>query len=297
MNCVSNRSNDVRKHGFTLIELLVVIAIIAILAAILFPVFAKAREKARQTTCAANEKQLGLAFVQYTQDNDENIPYGNNGTNNRETGWAAELYPYVKSTASYTCPDDPTIAPAPGTTYGKAGEQAGYNYTVVSYGLNQAFRTSGNSYMLQSTWSSPAQTVAFLEVTGCVAQVSNPTEALSPSTSGYGGANNMWQQAPAGFTSEEATGLLGTIPTGTGSMGLPQYTYGIHSSGSNFVFLDGHVKWLLGSQVSYGLGAATLTSPETGNNSPWGASGTGYMGGVASHGYTIPQTVGTMSPM
>src|SRR3984893_11508515 len=63
-----------KSNGFTLIELLVVIAIIAILAAILFPVFAKVREKARQSSCASNEKQLGLAFAQYTQDYDEKLP-------------------------------------------------------------------------------------------------------------------------------------------------------------------------------------------------------------------------------
>ena len=63
-----------QRRGFTLIELLVVIAIIAILAAILFPVFAKAREKARQITCTSNEKQLGLAFLQYVQDYDETYP-------------------------------------------------------------------------------------------------------------------------------------------------------------------------------------------------------------------------------
>jgi len=63
------------KRGFTLIELLVVIAIIAILAAILFPVFAKVREKARQTSCLSNEKQLGLAITQYVQDYDEKLPW------------------------------------------------------------------------------------------------------------------------------------------------------------------------------------------------------------------------------
>jgi prepilin-type N-terminal cleavage/methylation domain-containing protein len=68
------RRHEMKRNGFTLIELLVVIAIIAILAAILFPVFAKVREKARQASCASNEKQLGLAFVQYIQDYDESMP-------------------------------------------------------------------------------------------------------------------------------------------------------------------------------------------------------------------------------
>ena len=69
-------SNKKARHGFTLIELLVVIAIIAILAAILFPVFASVREKARQTSCLSNEKQLGLAVMQYVQDYDELLPTG-----------------------------------------------------------------------------------------------------------------------------------------------------------------------------------------------------------------------------
>ncbi len=91
-----------KKKGFTLIELLVVIAIIAILAAILFPVFAQAREKARQTSCLSNEKQIGLAYIQYTQDNDEYYP----STVNYGSSWVHEVYPYVKSTGVFTCPDD-----------------------------------------------------------------------------------------------------------------------------------------------------------------------------------------------
>ena len=93
------------RFGFTLIELLVVIAIIAILAAILFPVFAKAREKARQTACLSDAKQMGLAFLQYNQDYDERNP---SGTQPSALGWAAQLYSYVKSTSLYQCPDDPT---------------------------------------------------------------------------------------------------------------------------------------------------------------------------------------------
>jgi prepilin-type N-terminal cleavage/methylation domain-containing protein len=102
-----HRNNKIK--GFTLIELLVVIAIIAILAAILFPVFAKVREKARQTTCASNLKQLGLAFVQYTQDYDETGPV-HTATGGSAIGWAGELYPYVKSKGLFTCPDDSTSA-------------------------------------------------------------------------------------------------------------------------------------------------------------------------------------------
>jgi prepilin-type N-terminal cleavage/methylation domain-containing protein/prepilin-type processing-associated H-X9-DG protein len=90
------------KKGFTLIELLVVIAIIAILSAILFPVFAQAREKARQTQCSSNLKQLGLAFMQYAQDYDEAMP----GSDFWGLKWAGHVYPYVKSADVFHCPDD-----------------------------------------------------------------------------------------------------------------------------------------------------------------------------------------------
>jgi prepilin-type N-terminal cleavage/methylation domain-containing protein len=102
-----------KVSGFTLIELLVVIAIIAILAAILFPVFARVREKARQTSCASNMKQLGTAFMQYVQDNNERYPSVRAVTpnNNYIGGWANVIYPYVKSTAAFACPDDSSPSP------------------------------------------------------------------------------------------------------------------------------------------------------------------------------------------
>ncbi|GAB4453398.1 MAG: hypothetical protein OHK0029_06140 [Armatimonadaceae bacterium] len=112
---IPNRKPALNK-GFTLIELLVVIAIIAILAAILFPVFAKAREKARQTACLSNCKQIGTGLMMYAQDYDEYLPmrYGgacNNGTGDCENGmtrsWKNMLAPYIKNRDIYRCPSNP----------------------------------------------------------------------------------------------------------------------------------------------------------------------------------------------
>lgn len=102
-----------RRQGFTLIELLVVIAIIAILAAILFPVFQKVRENARRTTCTSNMKQCGLAIVMYFQDNDERYPtyarpnpnFGAGGDGFSDVDWQVSVWPYVKAQGMFACPD------------------------------------------------------------------------------------------------------------------------------------------------------------------------------------------------
>ena len=149
-----------RKSGFTLIELLVVIAIIAILAAILFPVFARAREKARQTSCLSNLKQMALGAQMYAQDYDEVLPRLNIGpgplTYTLPNGttysgymlWHTSIYPYLKNYQMLSCPSDSV-------------RYAG-NYTGGgSYGLN-----SWNGGRALATINFPAESMFFAEASG-----------------------------------------------------------------------------------------------------------------------------------
>jgi prepilin-type N-terminal cleavage/methylation domain-containing protein/prepilin-type processing-associated H-X9-DG protein len=133
------------KKGFTLIELLVVIAIIAILAAILFPVFAQAREKARQISCASNMKQLSLGVIQYTEDYDELYPIGvidncqwGGGCNNAGNpfNWAQMITPYVKATGVYGCPDDAGAGAAVAQGTGALNWQGPWMGYKMSYAAN-----------------------------------------------------------------------------------------------------------------------------------------------------------------
>lgn len=123
------------RRGFTLIELLVVIAIIAILAAILFPVFAKAREKARQSSCLSNTKQIALSILQYAQDYDERFPqtYFSPSTGNQ--CWAMVVMPYVKNQQVFDCPSDSF------RWNGLWSEQMSYGYSCLFEGNGRAVGT------------------------------------------------------------------------------------------------------------------------------------------------------------
>jgi prepilin-type N-terminal cleavage/methylation domain-containing protein len=145
-----------KKTGFTLIELLVVIAIIAILAAILFPVFAQAREKARQISCVSNMKQVGLAILQYVQDNDEHYPMGIDQNWDWQTTWPFVTQPYIKSTDVYRCPDD--SAKTVGTWW-DTSQQVGLSFAGNAYVEQTPPKTGPGTekgiFGIGQSWSSP----------------------------------------------------------------------------------------------------------------------------------------------
>src|SRR5262249_34189184 len=136
------------RRGFTLIELLVVIAIIAILAAILFPVFGRARENARRSSCLSNLKQIGLGIMQYTQDYDEQFPKAWRGSANTGSAatdkykWMDAIFPYVKSEQIFNCPSHTLPVTINAVTYDSYSFRNGTKYG--SYACNSAYWGQAN---------------------------------------------------------------------------------------------------------------------------------------------------------
>ncbi len=202
-----------KRHGFTLIELLVVIAIIAILAAILFPVFAKAREKARQTTCASNMKQIGTALMMYVQDYDETMPYGDvYALNSYYDVWTV-LQPYIKNWNVYACPSDSlkncvSLAAASGKW------PASWESVQLSYGYN--YVNEGDTL---AQFTAPSDTCVFAEM------IERPYFYQQGNTLSDGSVGVGYTDAPARLASR-------------------------HSDGMNMCFYDGHVKWVKSTNVA-----------------------------------------------
>ena len=219
--------------GFTLIELLIVIAIIAILAAILFPVFARARENARRSSCQSNMKQLGLAWLQYTQDYDETaIPASDNG--NVGTGganppqgmpWHLVIEPYIKNRQVFRCPS------LPRSTF---IQSYAYNLTVAGNGgTNRAPRVSGRRI---SAIPLVAQTPILLE---------GRPETNTQVTSFYGfGFVIPGRAQSATFENMQLKmdDLSDSPPDWTSNEWRVEVQR--HFEGANYLFVDGHVKWL-----------------------------------------------------
>ena len=251
-----------KKKAFTLIELLVVIAIIAILAAILFPVFATAREKARQTACASNLKQIGIAMVQYYQDYDEFLPMGdsnaggnagvclaaypaplfNNSLNQIQPMWMGYIYPYTKSTDIYYCGSGPTAKDSTNWTAAKINNaQIAYGYTYNPEVLLQPFLTSpaggGNAtFNVDCSIASGAVPVE------SVSKIGSPATVVMLADRGESDRASMPDVSP-GITAHTAMSvtLVGSSTPGNAQGTNPASR---HSGGANMMYCDGHVKWM-----------------------------------------------------
>lgn len=262
------------KSGFTLIELLVVIAIIAILAAILFPVFAQAREKARQASCLSNNKQFGLGLMMYTQDYDETyalgavkgptlgwmwnynlpVPYDSDptypaGSDKYEAAkihWGNTIYPYTKNNQILTCPSSPAIL--------RPGYEAHYTGVTVPPGVSYTFNGLLSSYSMAGV-ATPAGLPMLWEGRGNVSwkgwALTNPNLICADSTQAcvYKPYSATCSQSTNGSTSAGFT-LNGSL--------------WIHSQGAVFTMADGHAKWRrLGATLSPGNTNANV-DPYTG---------------------------------
>lgn len=201
---------NTKKKGFTLIELLVVIAIIALLAAILFPVFARARENARKSSCLNNLKQLGLGLMQYTQDYDECLPGRYMGPGTEYWSWRRLTLPYTKSTQIYLCPSNSARTNKSYDSRDADLTQAAVNVPLgtvpifgASYSCNGAVYGGGNTLM-------PANTARNL------ADVPEPAKTLM-----LGEMTNGYTEMAISTVANAGRGHLGT---------------------ANFTFVDGHVK-------------------------------------------------------
>lgn len=209
-----------QRKGFTLIELLVVIAIIAILAAILFPVFAKAREKARQSSCASNLKQIGLAHMSYAQDYDEtyggtyyhvdSAPFIKDQCNDTVQFWTLYLEPYVKSAGIYKCPSGAyTNDVQTSRCRIPSIEDPANNTHVRSYNLN--ITMVGWTGAKMATITQPANTIHMLD-----------------------GAYHF---------------IFGVSTPGGWDFFAP-YVANRHNDGANVLWADGHVKWMKANSIT-----------------------------------------------
>ena len=231
-----------QKHstGFTLIELLIVIAIIAILAAILFNAFARARENARRASCQSNLKQIGLGLMQYGQDFDERLPFSYTGSSSQssatESKWMDEIYPYVKSEQIFTCPSDrqSTYAynrtlTAPDTKFGSYAINSGY-YAMAGVYMPPVSNRNGlvDSVASLIQMQAPATTVWVIDN----AQTPYPY-AIWWATLTSSACLSAVGDCPSVNTAVSPRNLLGDWPTAISER---------HLSTTNVLFVDGHVK-------------------------------------------------------
>jgi prepilin-type N-terminal cleavage/methylation domain-containing protein/prepilin-type processing-associated H-X9-DG protein len=210
-----------RRTGFTLLELLVVIAIIAILAAILFPVFAQAREKARQATCLSNCKQIGMGIMLYAQDYEEAYPLYAHYPKH-DLLWFEVIQPYIKSVDLFLCPDVGLRQTGP--QYGWDGYGVNYEH-VIMYG-------PGWTWTQEPGTQGPARE----------ARLGRPAETIMVADAqGETGWAKGWGWGAVYCTVDLPNGVFWYADVGLDK------TWGLsdrHRGGGNYVFADGHAKWM-----------------------------------------------------
>ncbi len=234
-----------KQTGFTLIELLVVIAIIAILASILFPVFATAREKARQTSCLSNIKQLGLAAMQYEQDYDETIVPGWNGVGPSWSGftwpgnqrWMDLLFTYTKSEQVYSCPSDNNSVPYRRTPANTVDGNPLYFESVSnpgSYAINATYwGTDPDGVPATSPNGQPSASVAAPASTILLTEYSPYFVSPCAGGDGWGIAEIAWSDKNACAATFYPNAKPPTLAKSPGR----------HNGGLNVAYADGHAKW------------------------------------------------------
>jgi prepilin-type N-terminal cleavage/methylation domain-containing protein/prepilin-type processing-associated H-X9-DG protein len=235
------------RKGFTLIELLVVIAIIAILAAILFPVFARAREKARQTSCLSNLKQLGIATMMYVQDYDEMYPQSDDWANVGGLRYQPPdlIYPYVKNGQLFACASGNYTVPRSATPPGGSTWWSQY-FSEISYGYNWRIGRTAN-------WRKPMK----------LGKLSQPADTLV-----WGDAMNLdlcWNAYRVAYA-----GVCGWQVNCDFTSAWPKPDNTRHNGGSNITFGDGHAKWMNGNSIIQAAGASPSNTGGPCGNVFWG---------------------------
>jgi prepilin-type N-terminal cleavage/methylation domain-containing protein/prepilin-type processing-associated H-X9-DG protein len=267
------------RAGFTLIELLVVIAIISILAAILFPVFAQARNTARQSSCLSNQKQIGLALMQYAQNFDETYPscyYYVNGATSADgyVQWSGSIQPYCKNTGIFVCPQhkskgwSPTNFTTSNAPAGQTPQTAGVDDIQVprlSYVPNELllprkkYAAVPQSVVGLSMVDAPADVIIIAEYTnnvnalkgtsatgGIAIKSHRPTSGVKLVSGGvFDGETWANGSGLMALTADEAWSAVSAgAVDGTGQHHICYSDPSQHDGGANYVFADGHAKWM-----------------------------------------------------
>jgi prepilin-type N-terminal cleavage/methylation domain-containing protein/prepilin-type processing-associated H-X9-DG protein len=261
LNLQSNNVARRKNFGFTLIELLVVIAIIAILAAILFPVFARARENARRASCASNLKNIGLGILQYAQDYDERMVWDSINVQTPPplqsiTSWRGLLQPYIKSIQVFDCPSN---------TEGKAWHSDGYA-TPQDYATNASYWNTSST-----DCGNACGAVGFSNFGGDWVSYPAPTLAQFTNTS-----QTIVVTETVFLNNDNRFSWAANLNTAYSNDQL----FNGHLATSNYLFMDGHVK------AMKPLATISAANGGTGSVNMWSRTGQDFSGTDTSNAKT-----------